>query len=233
MLARRIGIFLLGAGLVGAAAVVVRAGEDEDEQKVSLEQVPAAVKATILKEAQGGTIKEIERETKHGRTIYEAEVLLEGKELEIKVAPDGTLLKKECEHEEEGEEEGEEEVSLDQIPAAARQALLAAAGGAKIVEVERETEHGLVLYEAEWIADGRKHEAEVTAEGALVELEEDVSADEVPAAVKRAAAKLFPPGAKLEYEKKTIIVYEVEAKINGKEREVLLTPAGRPTKHRH
>jgi uncharacterized membrane protein YkoI len=71
--------------------------DDEDEQEVSIEQVPAAVKATILEEAQGGTIKEIERETEDGKTIYEAEVIINGEEVEIEVAADGTLLSKEVE----------------------------------------------------------------------------------------------------------------------------------------
>lgn len=69
----------------------------QNEEQVTLDQVPQAVKATILAEAEGGTIKEIERETKNGKTVYEADVILSGKEVEIKVASDGTLLAKEVE----------------------------------------------------------------------------------------------------------------------------------------
>jgi uncharacterized membrane protein YkoI len=78
-------------------------GKDEDDkhdeggQKVSIDQVPAAVKATILKEAEGGTIKKIESKTENGKTTYEAEVLINGKEVEIKVAADGILLGKKAE----------------------------------------------------------------------------------------------------------------------------------------
>ncbi|MBN1345496.1 MAG: PepSY-like domain-containing protein [Phycisphaerae bacterium] len=206
---------------LGAVGITVLA-KDADEEKVSLDQVPPAVKATILKEAQGGTIQEIERETKKGKTVYEAEVMIGGKEVEIKVAPDGTLIKKEIE----GEEE-EEVISLDQVPEAARNALLKHAGGAKIIKVEREKEHGAVVYEAEWEVGGLKHEAEVTADGDLMELEEKVGAEDVPAAVRKAAEKRFPAGSKVEYEKKTITLYEIKAEVNGKKREVLLTPAGK------
>ena len=214
---------MLGLISLGAAAIAVSA-KDKDEEEVSLEQVPAAVKATILKEAKGGTIQEIERETKHGKTVYEAEVIIQGKEIEIKIAPDGRVLKREIEGEE-GEEE-DEVISLEQVPAAARKALVKHAGGAKIIKVEREKEHGVVLYEAEWEAGGREHEAKVTADGDLMELEEKVEAKDVPEAVRQAAGKRFPAGAKVEYERKTITLYEVEAKVNGKEREMLLTPAG-------
>ena len=80
---------------------------DEDEEEISLDQVPAAVKATILAEAKGAPIKEVEREIKNGRTVYEAEWVVNGQEIEIKVAPDGTLLKREIE--EEGDEEDDDD----------------------------------------------------------------------------------------------------------------------------
>ncbi|NQT87413.1 PepSY-like domain-containing protein [bacterium] len=69
--------------------------DDDDEEAVSIDQVPAAVKATILKEAAGAKIEEIEKETKGGKTVYEAEFVVGGKEVEIEVAPDGKLLKRE------------------------------------------------------------------------------------------------------------------------------------------
>jgi len=226
MKARWAVLTLVGLVCFGAAAITVLAN-DKDEEEVSIDQIPPTVKATILKEAKGGKIQEIGRETQRGKTVYEAEVIIQGKEIEIKIAPDGTVIGREVEGAAEEEEEEEEEViSLDQVPAAARKALLKHAGGAKIIEVEREKEHGVVLYEAEWEVGGREHEAKVTTGGDLMELEEVVGANEVPPAVLRAAKKVFGAGAKVEYERKTITLYEVEAKVNGKEREVLLTPAG-------
>jgi uncharacterized membrane protein YkoI len=71
--------------------------DEEDEVKVTIDQVPEAVKATILREAGDNKIKEIEAETKDGKTVYEAEWIADGKEIEIKVAADGTILKKEVE----------------------------------------------------------------------------------------------------------------------------------------
>ena len=79
--------------------------DDEDEEQVSIDQVPVVVKATILDQAQGGTIKEIERENEDGRMIYEAEVVIDGQEVEIKVAADGTLLSKKIEDDDEDDDE--------------------------------------------------------------------------------------------------------------------------------
>ena len=76
---------VLGASLAGAFA--------EEEVTVTLDQVPAAVKATILK-AAGGAKVEVEKETVNGKVIYLAEwIVKDGKsEVEIAVAEDGTLL---------------------------------------------------------------------------------------------------------------------------------------------
>jgi uncharacterized membrane protein YkoI len=76
--------------------------EDEDETPLSIDQVPAPVKATLLREAQGGTIKEIQREAEDGQTVYGAEVVINGQEFDLKIAPDtGKLISKEAEDENE------------------------------------------------------------------------------------------------------------------------------------
>jgi uncharacterized membrane protein YkoI len=185
--------------------------------------VPAAVKATILKESAGGKITEIERETKGGKTVYEAEFLLDGKEVEIQIAADGALLGRESG----AEEDDEDDLTIDQVPDPARSALLKLAGGAKILEAGREMEHGALIYEAEWVTNGTEHEAAVTADGTLVEIEEVVPVKEAPAAVRAAIAKHFGAEVKVVVEKKMVVVYEVEAKIDGKEKELVVFPTGR------
>lgn len=213
---------MIGLGVVGALAFVAWAAED-DEQQVTLDQVPAAVKATILKESAGAKITEIERETKDGKTTYEAEFLLNGKEIEIKVAPDGTLLGREAED----EADDEDRLTIDQVPEPARAALLQLAGGATIVKAERERVHGVLVYEAEWVVNGTQHGAAVTADGTLIEAEETVRVEDLPPTVRSVVAKHFPAKTKLAIEKKTIVIYEVEARIDGKERELVVFPTGR------
>ena len=60
---------------------------------VSLTQVPAAVQQTIRTQGEAGTIKEIERGEKGGRTVYVVEFQKEGRNKKITVAEDGTVLK--------------------------------------------------------------------------------------------------------------------------------------------
>ena len=83
--------------------------EDKDEEQVSISEVPTVVRDTILKHAEGGEIKKIERENEDGKVIYEAEVAIGGKEVELKVAPDGKLLGKEVEGEDDQGDEGDDD----------------------------------------------------------------------------------------------------------------------------
>jgi uncharacterized membrane protein YkoI len=163
-------------------AVATRQAMD-GEAEVSIDKIPAAVRATIENESKGGTIEEIEVETEDGETVYEAEVIIDGREIEIEVAPDGTLLGKETEDDEdddgddddEDDDEDEEEVSLDDVPEAVKATILKEAAGAEIEEVVKETEDGRIVYEAEFEADGKEIEIEVAEDGTLLEreIEED------------------------------------------------------------
>lgn len=69
--------------------------EDEaNEVHVKFSDAPAAVQSTLTKNADGKTIETLDKEEHHGKTIYEADVMQDGKNYEIKVAEDGTLLSK-------------------------------------------------------------------------------------------------------------------------------------------
>jgi hypothetical protein len=69
----------------------------------------------------------------------------------------------------------------------------------------------------------------VTAAGDLVEIEEQVSSDQVPAAVlatvRKAAGR--DPGPDFFFEKKTSILYEVKFPKGDQRHELLLAPEGR------
>ena len=66
---------------IGTAAPAVFAGGDE--QKLGLNQVPPAVKATFEKEAKGGAIGDVVKETEKGKDRY------------VQVREDGKVMKRE------------------------------------------------------------------------------------------------------------------------------------------
>ena len=223
---------VLAIGMLLAAAAPGWAGK---EARVTLDAVPAAVKATILKEAGGAPIKEIEKETEDGKVVFEAEFVRDGKKTEVKVDAAGKLLSTEV------------EISLDDVPAAVKATILKAAGGAKITEVEKETANGVTTYEAEFVADGKEVEITVGADGKLLkkeaeddddgddvdddddEDEEEVSIDQVPAAVKATILREAKGAAIKEIEKETKdgkTVYEAEFVAGGKEIEIKVSADG-------
>jgi hypothetical protein len=67
----------------------------EKEIVMPLDEVPAPVKETILKEVGNGKLVEVEEVTAGDKKTYEAEYVVEGKNAEIVVAPDGKLISKE------------------------------------------------------------------------------------------------------------------------------------------
>ena len=91
---------------VGAIALLVFA---DDEQTMSLSQVPDAVRTTIEQQSAGAEIQEIELEDEDGKQIYEVEVIRDGKEVEFKVAPDGTFLGYEEEDDDDDDEEDDDD----------------------------------------------------------------------------------------------------------------------------
>ncbi len=86
----------LSIGIVGAVTSASAADKHKDKQdvKIPMDQVPAAVKATLEKEAKGGKIGDIDKETEKGKVIYSADVTIDGKAFEVKVAEDGSLISK-------------------------------------------------------------------------------------------------------------------------------------------
>jgi hypothetical protein len=79
------------------------------EEGVTIDKVPAGVKATIEKEAKDGKVQEIDRTTRNGKTTYAAQLEVGGKNVELTVDPDGTLVKKEVEQDEKEEKGAREE----------------------------------------------------------------------------------------------------------------------------
>ena len=97
-----VGCLAMGLG-VGCSHMGKQKEEDEEkgEVKMMLGDVPGPVRDTLTREAGGATIKTVDKEqTKSGQTVYETDVMSGGKNWEIRVAPDGTLISKKVDNEE-------------------------------------------------------------------------------------------------------------------------------------
>jgi len=91
----------------GLSAALATAWAEEEGKEVTIDEVPAAVNATILAQANGAKIKEVEVETKHGKQVYEAEFDSNGATVKVTVDAAGVLLKSKVEKDD-GDKEDDE-----------------------------------------------------------------------------------------------------------------------------
>lgn len=161
----------LRVGAAAAVLVVLVVAAWAGEKKVKLDDVPAAVKTTMLKEAGDHKIEKVAVKTKKDKTIVYLAEWEVAKEVdhEITVAADGKLLKA----------QDEREIKLDEAPAAVKATILKEADANKVDEVNEVTQDKKVTYEAEFKANGKEVEVKVAADGTLLkrEVEEEDDKD--------------------------------------------------------
>lgn len=124
-------------------------------------------------------------------------------------------------------QEQERSVTEKEVPPAALAALKKLAGEAKLTEFAEEVEHGHKYYEGSWKGPDGHVDALVTEGGDVVEIEESVPAERVPTGPRAAAQKEAGADAATKWERKTLYLYEVHFKKDGRGRELLFTADGR------
>jgi uncharacterized membrane protein YkoI len=142
--------FLTTALLISSSSLIVLG----QEKTLNRSQLPPAVEKTVQTQSQGATIKRFITEQENGKTVYEAEMIVNGHTKDIQIAKDGTL------------NEIEEEVSIDSLPLEVQTALRTKAAGAVITKVESLTKQGsVVAYEASILKGNQKGEIQVGPTG--------------------------------------------------------------------
>ncbi|HEY2249489.1 MAG TPA: hypothetical protein VGH74_00465 [Planctomycetaceae bacterium] len=74
---------------------------EEEEEEINFADAPAAVQKALQREAGGAKIDKVDKMTKEGRTVYEADAKIDGKNYEIVVTAEGLLLSKKLDEDEE------------------------------------------------------------------------------------------------------------------------------------
>lgn len=124
------------------------------EKRVKLEELPAAVKATVLEASQGLKLRGLTQEEKNGEILYEAELEVEGHIRDVIIDANGVIVLI------------EEEVAWESLPAAVREAIEKGAEGGKILHVESMTRNNVIeSYEGHVRKGWRKLEIKVDPEG--------------------------------------------------------------------
>jgi uncharacterized membrane protein YkoI len=124
------------------------------EKKVKMSELPPAVQDAVKQQSKGAVLRGLSEEVEHGKTFYEAELMVDGHSKDVSMDSAGKVVSV------------EEEVKLDTIPAAAREAIQKSAGSGKILKVEAVTEGDKPpVYEAALRRDQKKSEVRVDREG--------------------------------------------------------------------
>ncbi len=129
----------------------------------------------------------------------------------------------------------EKRIKRSDLPAGVEKTVQAQSAGATIRGFSTEKENGQILYEAELTVSGHSKDISMTADGTIVEIEEQVSLDALPAEVKAGLQAKAGNGKILKVEsltkKNKIVAYEAKVETNGKKTEIQVGPNGKPLDH--
>jgi len=139
-----------------------------------LEEVPPAVRKTIEQHAAGRKVADIDRETWDGKTVFEVEFAQTGRNEQIHVGEDGSLLKQENKTPAARSAAGDLKgpmigTRFSDTPAAVQATIKREANGAEIADIDKERRDGRVLYEVEFKNPGRNIEIHVAEDGNIVQ----------------------------------------------------------------
>jgi len=129
----------------------------------------------------------------------------------------------------------EKKIKRSDLPPAVEKTVAAESAGATIRGFSTEKEKGQTLYEAEMTVNGHSKDVLIAADGTVVEVEEQVALDSLPADVKTGLQAKAGKGKILKVESLTrkdkLVAYEAQVETNGKKSEVQVGPDGKPLDH--
>jgi hypothetical protein len=91
-----------------------------------------------------------------------------------------------------GTQAGEEKIAVKELPKAVLKAAKAKFPKAEIKGAAKEVEDGKTTYEVMLTLKGRSVDVAMKADGTILEIEKEISADDLPKAVKKAIAARYP-----------------------------------------
>jgi hypothetical protein len=129
----------------------------------------------------------------------------------------------------------EKKIKRSELPPAVEKTVAAESKGATIRGFAQETENGQINYEVELMVSGHSKDIAMDASGAIVEVEEQVAIDSLPAAVKDGLQAKAGQGKLLKVESivkhDKLVAYEAQIMKDGKRSEAQVAPDGKPLDH--
>jgi len=129
----------------------------------------------------------------------------------------------------------EKKIKRSELPAAVEKTVAEQSKGATIRGFNQEQENGQTTYEAELIVNGHSKDVQMDANGTILEVEEQVDFQALPAEVQ-AGLQAKAGGGKITKvesitKKDKLVAYEAKVLTDGKKSEVQVGPDGKPLDH--
>jgi hypothetical protein len=129
----------------------------------------------------------------------------------------------------------EKKIKRSDLPPAVEKTVAVQSAGATIRGFSTEVENGQTLYEVELTVNGHSKDISMAVDGSIVEVEEQVALDSLPAEVKAGLQAKAGKGKILKVEsitkKNKLVAYEAKVDTDGKKSEVQVGPDGKPLDH--
>lgn len=129
----------------------------------------------------------------------------------------------------------ERKIKRSDLPPAVEKTVAAESAGATIKGFATEIEGGKKMYEVELQVDGHGKDILIDGQGNVVEVEEEVALDSLPAEVKEGLTKAAGRGTISRVESLTkrgkLVAYEAVVKTGARRREVQVGPGGEKLAH--
>jgi hypothetical protein len=128
----------------------------------------------------------------------------------------------------------EERIHRSDLPPAVERTV-AAQDAETVRGFSREFENGQTLYEAELTVKGRSRDILIDSTGTIIEIEQEVTLDSLPADVQRGLHEGAGSGQLLRIEsvvkRNRLVAYEAQVERNGKKSEIQVGPDGKRLGH--
>jgi len=129
----------------------------------------------------------------------------------------------------------EKKLKKSDLPAAVQKSADEQSKGATIKGYSSETEDGKLQYEVQLTVNGHSKDVSISPEGAVLEVEEEVAIDSLPAEVREGLKQKAGAGKIAKVESLTkqgkLVAYEAQVRTNGKKSEVQVGPKGETLAH--
>jgi uncharacterized membrane protein YkoI len=129
----------------------------------------------------------------------------------------------------------EKKIDRSALPRAVEKTVEEQSKGATIRSFSQEKEHGQISYEAAMLVNGHTKDVQIDANGAVLEIEEQVDLHALPANVRAGLQAKAGKGKITKVEsitkKDKLVAYEAKVVTDGKKSEVQVGPDGKPLAH--